>query len=93
MSNISNVKFSKKEKLEEIQAKLVLLHQKLTQQEILDKCVDFADSHFDNFVQDQIITPKLTKDKLQRIKRAVYKGDISHPNLSNDDLIYGENQQ
>jgi hypothetical protein len=92
MSNLSNVKLSKKEILEEIQARLVLLHQKLTQQELLDKCVEYAKYHFDDFVNEQIITPKLTKEKVRRIKQAIYKGEINLPAISNDELIYGDNQ-
>ena len=93
MSNLANVKLSKKDILDEIQAKLVLMHQKLTQQDILDKCIEFTDRHFNEFVQEQIITPKMTKEKLERIKRSVYKGEILHPERSNDELLYGEETQ
>jgi uncharacterized protein YggL (DUF469 family) len=90
MNHIANVKLSKKKMLDEIQAKLVLLHQNLTQQDILDKSIEFIDRHFDHFVQEEIIIPKLTQEKCDRIKKSVYTGDILYPALSNDDLLYGE---
>ena len=93
MNHIANVKLSKKEMLDEIQAKLVLLHQRLTQQDILDKSIEFVDRHFDNFVQEQVIAPKLTKDKLDRIKNSIYFGEILYPSFSNDDLLYGEDHE
>ena len=76
--------------LDEIQAKLVLLHQNLTQQDILDKSIEYIDRHFDNFVQEEIIIPKLTQEKCDRIKKSVYLGEILDPSLSNDELLYGE---
>lgn len=93
MNHIANVKLSKKEMLEEIQAKLVLLHKRLTQQDILDKSIEFVDRHFDKFVQEQVIAPKLTEDKLDRIKKSIYFGDVLLPSLSNDDLLYGEDHE
>jgi len=90
MTQLANVKLSKKKMLDEIQAKLVLLHQNLTQQDILDKSIEFIDRHFDTFVHEQIITPKLTQDKLDRIKKSIYTGELLFPALSNDDLLYGE---
>jgi len=92
MTSISNVKLSKKCILEELQAKLLLMHQRLTQQELLDKIIEYAQQHFNDFVREQIIPMRLTKEKIRRIKNAIYTGDIAQPSISNDDLIYGERE-
>jgi len=90
MGNLANVKLTKKAMLDELQAKLVLLHQKLTQQDILDKCIEFSSVHFDSFVQEQVIPPQLTEEKLRRIQQAIFTGEIRYPTLDNDDVLYRE---
>jgi hypothetical protein len=91
MNNLANVKLSKKNLLEELQAKLTLLHHKLTQQEILDKIIEYTHEHFDDFLQEEFTDKKLTVEKVRLIKKSVYKGEIDFPSISNDELLYGDN--
>ena len=51
MVEISNVKLSKKSIIEEMQAKLVLLHKKMSQQELLDKILEFTKDHFEKVLK------------------------------------------
>ena len=55
---MANVKPKNKRLLEEFQAKLVLLKgKKISQQEILDKCIEFSEHHLKEFVNEKIDTP------------------------------------
>ncbi|HME52214.1 MAG TPA: hypothetical protein VKM55_08345 [Candidatus Lokiarchaeia archaeon] len=84
---------TKKRILEELQARLLLFQQRMTQQELLDKIVEYTQHHFDDFLQEQFPEKKLTAEKVQRIKSSVYTGEIDFPDLSDDELLYGENSQ
>ena len=91
MNNLSNVKLSKKKVLEELQARLLLFQHKMTQQEILDKIVEYTQKHFDDFLQEQFPERRLTPEKVASIKKLAYSGEIDFPNLSDDEVLYGEN--
>ncbi len=92
MNNLSNVKLSKKSLLEELQARLTLFHHKLTQQEILDKIVEYTHDHFDDFLQEEFSEKKLTAEKVKQIKKSVYKGEIEYPFQTNDEILYGDKE-
>ena len=89
MGTLANVKLSKKDMLEEIQAKLRLLHKKLSQQELLDKCVEFTQQNFDRFVNDNFADMTLTEEKMALIKKNIYHGEINQPEKTHDELLYG----
>ncbi|HUT81227.1 MAG TPA: hypothetical protein VMZ29_08490 [Candidatus Bathyarchaeia archaeon] len=62
------IKISDKKALDELQARLILqLGRKITLQEIIDLCVEFASSNFEEIVAKAANTPRLTKDRAQKI--------------------------
>lgn len=86
---MANVKLKNKELLEQLQARLVLLKgKKISQQEILDKCVEFSEKHLEEFIQEKIEPPKLTPEKIKLILSNVYDGPIYFQDKSDDELIY-----
>lgn len=88
---MANVKIMDKRKLEELQAKLVLRNgRKLAQQDILDKCVEFSDTHLDQFIVEQVDTPQLTKEKISKILASSIKCETYYTELSDDELLYGK---
>ncbi len=89
---MSNVKLTRKDILERIQAKIVVEHQlKITQQEILDKCLEFADLHWENFIREMIMLPPLSKEKLERILKGSLDVPLYELEKSKDEILYGGN--
>ncbi|MHA1337785.1 MAG: hypothetical protein ACTSPW_18910 [Promethearchaeota archaeon] len=87
---MANVKMNNKETLEKIQAEIVLrLGKKISQQEILDKSVDFVYKRLEQFVLEEFKVPKLTKEILNRIKENAVDAPLAYPDKSDDELIYG----
>ncbi len=87
---MANVKLSEKKLLEKIQAKLVLLiGKKISQQEILDKCIKFSDHNFDQFIKNEFDSPKITKELINKIISNTVQSGYHYPEKSNDELIYG----
>lgn len=87
---MANVKLKNKRLLEEFQAKLVLLKgKKISQQEILDKCIEFSEHHLKEFVNEKIDTPKLTPEKRERIISNTIDAPIYYPDKTDDEIIYG----
>ncbi|MHA1296848.1 MAG: hypothetical protein ACTSPH_09620 [Promethearchaeota archaeon] len=81
---------NKKDLLDKIQAELTLrLGRKIAQQEILDKCVKFIYEHLDDFIINNFDHPKLTKEKLNKIKENVFTGKLYEMDKSDDELLYG----
>jgi len=89
MGLLANVKLSKKDMLEELQANLRLLHKKLTQQELLDKCVEFTQQNFDRFVNEHFPDLILTEEKIALIKKNIYHGEVNNQDKTHDELLYG----
>jgi hypothetical protein len=86
---MANVKLTNKKKLEELQAKLVLQKgRKISQQEILDKCIEFSDIHFQEFTEEQIDIPVLNKEKIDAILANTYRGKTYFKDKTDDELIY-----
>ena len=86
---MANVKLSEKQVLEKIQAKIVLLKgKKISQQEILDKCILYSDSHFEAFILEEFDSPKLTDDKINQILSTTFKSGYNFPEKLDDELIY-----
>lgn len=89
---MSIVKITKKEKLDELLAKITLrLGRKPTQQEVLDLCVELGEEHFDELIMKLSPLPILDDEKIKRIisKREALKNiewnPISKSSLSKDD--------
>ncbi len=87
---MANVKLSEKKLLEKIQAKLVLLWgKKISQQEILDKCIKFSDHNFKQFIKDEFDSPKITEGLINKIVSNTVQSGYHYPEKSDDELIYG----
>ncbi len=80
---------NKKSLLEKLQAKIVLkLGKKVSQQEIIDRSIDFAYKRLDKFINEELEHQVLTKDIIERIKKNAIDTPLTHPNKSDDELIY-----
>ena len=88
---MANVKLSKKALLDKLQAKILLLQgEKITQQALLDKCIDFVDKNFNTFVAQEIDSPQMTEEKIQLILKSTVKSGYHHPEKTHDELLYGQ---
>jgi lipoate-protein ligase A len=86
---MASVKLNKKSLLEKLQAKVTLkLGKKMTQQEILDKSIEFVYKRLDAFISEELEEPKLTKEIIERIRSNTIKEPLAHPEKSDDELIY-----
>jgi len=84
-----NVKLKNKQLLEKLQVRLeLLMGKKASQQEILDKCVEFSEKHLEEFIREKIEPPKLTPEKIDLIISNIYDGPIYFQDKSDDDLLY-----
>ena len=87
---MANVKMNNKSLLEKLQAKITLkLGKKVSQQEILDRSIDFVYKQLDKFIYEELEHPVLTKEIIDRIKKNAINAPFAHPNKSDDELIYG----
>jgi hypothetical protein len=87
---MANVKLSEKRLLEQLQAKLTLKKgKKISQQEILDKCIQFSSQNFEKFIQESFDTPKLNPDLLLEILNHTVSTGFHHSKKSDDELLYG----
>ncbi|MBD3194415.1 MAG: hypothetical protein GF317_05120 [Candidatus Lokiarchaeota archaeon] len=87
---MASVKMNEKKLLEKLQAQLTLkIGKKLTQQEILDKSIKFVYNRLDSFIAEELETPKLTKEIVERIKGNTISAPLAHSDKSDDELIYG----
>ncbi len=87
---MANVKMNNKSLLEKLQAEIVLkLGKKVSQQEILDRSIDFVYKRLDKFINEELEHPVLTKEIIERIKKNTIDTPLAHPNKSDDELIYG----
>jgi hypothetical protein len=85
-----NVKMSEDKLLEEIKAKIFLLTgEKINQQELIDKCLKYSYNHFEDFIQEEIRTPKLSKNRIQQILSNTVKFKDYIPEKTDDEVIYG----
>lgn len=88
---MATVKLNKKELLEKLQAKLTLIRgKKISQQEILDKCIEFTEEHLEEFIKEKLKSPTLTQEKIKQILSNPIDCPIFFQDKSDDELIYGE---
>ena len=87
---MANVKLNNKSLLEKLQAEITLkLGKKMSQQDVLDKSIEFTHERLDEFISEHIDHPGLTKVLIERIRNNRYEGPLEHPEKSDDELIYG----
>ena len=81
---------NKKRLLEKLQAEITLrLGKKISQQEILDKGIEYVYNHLDDFILENLDSPKITDELIERIINNACDGDLAYPDKSDDELIYG----
>lgn len=86
---MASVKISEKKLVEEIKAKILLISgKKITQQDLIDKCIKYSYSHFDDFIQEEIETPQLSKKKIKKILENTINFKDQHSEKTDDELIY-----
>ena len=86
---MANVKLSEKVLLEKIQARIVLLrNEKISQQELLDKCIRFSSNNFDDFLKEEFDNPTLTPEKKARILKNRINSGYAFPEKTDDELLY-----
>ncbi len=87
---MANVKLTKKDLLEKLQATLVLKEgKKISQQELLDKCVEFSNAHLEQFILEELQIPPLDPSKIMQILSHAVDDEVLHLEKSDDELIYG----
>lgn len=87
---MANVKLNRKALLDKFQAEILIDRgEKITQQELLDKCIEFCHEHFDNFISSKINQPKLTKEAMNRILENAVDCELHALEKTDDELIYG----
>ena len=87
---MANVKLNEKRLLEQLQAKITIKKGiKISQQELLDKCIKFADRSLERFINDTFDEISINKEKIERIKKNSFKSGFSHPDKTDDEVIYG----
>ena len=87
---MANVKLNNKSLLEKLQAKITLrLGKKISQQDVLDKSIEFAYERLDEFIIENIDHPPVTDDLIKRIRENAIDEPIEYLEKSDDELIYG----
>ena len=87
---MANVKLNNKRLLEKLQAKITLkLGKKISQQEILDRSIEFTYSRLDEFFIENVDKPVVTKEFIEKLKKKAKNVPIYHLDKSDDELIYG----
>lgn len=88
------VKVSNKKAIENLQAKLMLrLGRKMSQQEILDLCIEVADAHFEDILARAgaipVLTPEIAEEiiaEFEKFKDTVYDTEASFPSKEDEDI-------
>ena len=86
---MANVKLNNKSLLEKLQAEITLkLGKKMSQQELLDKSIEFTYNRLDEFFIENIDKPILTNEFIERLKESASDAPLYHLDKSDDELIY-----
>jgi len=86
---MANVKLNNKSLLEKLQAEITLkLGKKISQQDVLDKSIEFAYKRLDEFIS-HIDHPPITEELIRRIKETAINASLEQPEKADDEIIYG----
>ncbi len=86
---MANVKLNNKNLLEKLQAEITLkLGKKMSQQEVLDKSIEFVYNRIDEFFIESIDKPEVTKKFIEKLKKSATDAPLYHLDKSEDELIY-----
>lgn len=87
---MANVKLNNKSLLEKLQAEITLkLGKKMSQQDVLDKSIEFVYKRLDEFISEHFDHPPITNELIKRIKETAIDAPLEHPEKTDDELIYG----
>ncbi|MHA1729608.1 MAG: hypothetical protein ACTSWY_12900 [Promethearchaeota archaeon] len=87
---MANVKLNNKGLLEKLQAEITLrLGKKMSQQEVLDKSIEFTYNRLNDFFVESIDKPVITKEFIEKMKKSASDTPLYHLDKSDDELIYG----
>lgn len=76
--------------LEKLQAQITLrLGKKISQQDLLDKSIEFVYKHMDEFLGESIEQPRITDDLIERLKKNAYQKSLLYMDKHDDELLYG----
>ena len=90
---MASVKLSNKSLLDKLQAEIMIRSgKKVSQQEILDKSVEFVFSNLEEFIAKNVKTPHITKEITKRILGTAIDAPLYHLDKSDDELLYGERE-
>jgi hypothetical protein len=86
---MANVKLNNKSLLEKLQAEITLkLGKKMSQQELLDKSIEFTYNRLDEFFIENIDRPTLTNEFIEKLKKSASDAPLYLADKSDDELIY-----
>ena len=86
---MANVKLNNKSLLEKLQAEITLkLGKKMSQQELLDKSIEFTYNRLDEFFIENIDKPAITTEFIEHLKDSASDAPLYHLDKSDDELIY-----
>ncbi len=86
---MANVKLNNKSLLEKLQAEITLkLGKKMSQQELLDKSIEYTYNRLDEFFIENIDKPTLTNEFIESLKESASDAPLYHLDKSDDELIY-----
>ena len=86
---MANVKLNNKSLLEKLQAEITLkLGKKMSQQELLDKSIEFTYNRRDELFLENIDIPLLTNEFIESMKESASDAPLYHLDKSDDELIY-----
>ena len=75
--------------LEKLQAEITLkIGKKMSQQDILDKSIEFTYNRIDDFIKENIKHPPLTDELIKRLKNTAIDTLLAHQDKSDDELLY-----
>lgn len=87
---MANVKLNNKRLLEKLQAEITLkLGKKISQQEILDKSIEFTYNRLDEFFVENVDKPAITKNFIENLKKKAKNVPIYHLDKFDYKLIDG----
>jgi hypothetical protein len=76
--------------LDQIQAKIVIeKKEKFSQQELLDRCVEFVQDHLAEFIMEKVSPAPLDDERIESILAGAIDCPLYRQDKSDDELIYG----
>ncbi len=91
---MANVKMNNKSLLEKLQAEITLkIGRKMSQQDLLDKSIEFTYNRLEDFIKENINHPPITDELINRLKNSAIDAPLAYQDKSDDELLYGLKRQ